>query len=239
MNFRLSWRRFFFFCSLLVFFVFPRFKLFSIFERLGGEGFFPFVFDLRYIHLMAQLSAWSAVAGLIPLLLFVIVDSFGGLKKGIFVAALAAVLELVLSLILLKTVDIVSIASLVLVVVMGFVAIKMRSPTVFKMQPVVVGGVLSFTLVGSFVIGSPLFRVFVKKYKGFMPPRAVELFTSPLGLEFLGLATLYCGIGIFLQSLLVAWAAVKLNNWWWIAFRGVGFYLFSIGAMLLARYQVF
>ena len=185
------------------------------------------------------MSVLSILAGLVPLLLFVIVDSFCGFKKGIIAAAVAATLELILSVVVLKTVDTLSVSALILVLVMGFVAWKMERPTIFKMQPVVLGLALAFILLGSYFIDRPLFTIMMTKYKSLMPDLIAQQLQNPLFLKWLTLSTLYCGFGILLQTLLVAWAAIKLNNWWWIVFRGIGLYVFFIGGALLARYHVF
>lgn len=186
-----------------------------------------------------SMNSWMVLAGFLPLLIFVIVDSFCGLKKGILAAIIAAILELFLSLYLFKTVDMLTIGALALVVVMGAAAWKMRSPTVFKMQPVVVGLALSGVLLISYAIGQPILVVMITKYQEFLPgPMAMQV-NNPLFLKWLSLSTLYCGLALLLQSFLVGWAAVKLNNWLWIAFRGIGFYVFFIGAALLARYHIF
>ena len=185
------------------------------------------------------MNIWWIVAGIMPLLLFVVVDSFCGLNKGLIVAAIAAVAELILSLVILKTVDPLSLGGLILVLVMGLAAWKMQSPTVFKMQPVVVGLALVLILLGSYAIGQPLLTLLMTKYKSLMPEQLAQQVGHPLFIKWLDLSTLCSGVGIFIQTALVAWAALKLNNWWWIVFRGVGFHLFFFGSVILARSLVF
>ena len=188
------------------------------------------------------MSSWAILAGLLPLLLFVIVDSFCGFKKGIVVAAIAAIAEMILSLVLLKTVDALTIGSLFLVLVMGLAAWKMQSPTVFKMQPVVVGVALALALLISYAIDRPIFTLLFTKYQDQLAqinPQLSLWINDPLFIRWLDLSTLCSGIGMVIQTALVAWAAVKLNNWWWIAFRGVGLYVFLIGGAWVARFIAF
>ena len=185
------------------------------------------------------MNVWMILGGLLPLVLFVIVDSFCGLRKGIIAAAIAAIFELILSLVMFNTVDALTIGSLLLVVVMGIAAWKMNSATVFKMQPVVVGMVISCILVGSYWLDRPVLTLLFVKYKDLMPKQIAAQVTNPIFLKLFNLSTLYCGMAIFAQTALVAWAALMLNNWWWIAFRGIGFYVFITGGFLLARYHTF
>ena len=129
------------------------------------------------------MSVLSLIAGLIPLLLFVIVDSFFGLRKGIVVAALAAIAELVLSIVMFKSIDAVSVTGLVLVLVMGFASWKMNSPVVFKMQPVVLGLALSGLLLGSYALNQPLFVLMVTKYQSLLPaPYRLHTHHPPAGI---------------------------------------------------------
>ncbi|MCY4643284.1 MAG: hypothetical protein OXB88_01565 [Bacteriovoracales bacterium] len=185
------------------------------------------------------MSGWVILAGLIPLLLFVIVDSFYGPKAGIVAAAVAATIELVFSLVLFQSVDALTLGSFFLIFVMGWASWKMNGALIFKMQPVVVGLAFSLTLIISYAIGQPILTLLITKYKAQLPPEFVAHIDNPLILRWFDLSTLFGGLGIFVQSLLVAWAAWKLNNWWWIAFRGIGFYVFFIGGALVARFVVF
>ena len=178
---------------------------------------------------------WSILAGMLPLIIFVIADTFLGLRKGILLAVLAALFELGLSLALLGTLDFFTMVSLLLVLVMGIVSWKMKSATFFKMQPVVMGAVLSLALIISSIIDRPLLTLMMVKYKDVFPVQMQVLLSHTRIIKWLDLATLYCGIGIFVQTMLMAWAAMRLNNWWWLIFRGMGFYLFIFLGGFLAH----
>ena len=185
------------------------------------------------------MSSWSILFGLLPLLLFVIMDSFFGPKVGIITAGVAAIAELILSYSLFQSVDALTLGSVFLVLVMGYTAWKMKNPTIFKMQPVVMGLAMAFVLIISYTIDQPILTLLITKYKDHMPEEFTARFMGPQSKRFLDLATLYGGWAILAQAGLVAWAALKLNNWWWIAFRAVGFYAFFLGAIFLAKYHAF
>ena len=191
------------------------------------------------------MSYWSILFGLLPLLLFVIMDSFFGPKVGIIAAGVAAIAELILSYSLFQSVDALTLGSVFLVLVMGYTAWKMKNPTIFKMQPVVMGLAMAFVLLISYTIDQPILTLLITKYKDHMPEEFIARFMDPQFImdpqfkRFLDLATLYGGWAILAQAGLVAWAALKLNNWWWIAFRAVGFYAFFLVAIFLAKYHAF
>ena len=205
------------------------------------------------------MNFFTALAGILPLLLFVIIDSFYGLKAGIITAAVAALAELALSLTLLGSVDALSIGNVFLVFVMGLAAWKMRQPmtlnlkvplwggkslkvtgqvsgsTIFKLQPVILGLTLSGFFLISHAIGQPILTLLATKYQGHMPGPLSTALSNPVFVRLLNLTTAYAGWMLLLQALLVAWAAFKLNNWWWITFRGVGFYLALALAVLITK----
>ncbi len=180
---------------------------------------------------------WMMLTGIIPLVLFVIVDTFAGLKAGLITAAIAAFLEAALSLYMFGELDIVTGTSVGLVLILAIVSWKMKSPLLFKLQPVIVGLLISLFLIGSYFYGKPFLLEMTMKYSDFFPPEIRTNLHLPFFQQTFSLATLYCGLTISIQTLLVLWAALKLNNWWWIIFRGVGFYLFLSIGFFLAQYQ--
>ena len=171
------------------------------------------------------MNAWFLFAGILPLLAFVIVYGFRGLNKGILAAALIALAELALSLWLIGEVDPVTAGNLLLVFVMGGVAWKMKSGLVFKMQPVVIGLAFSSVLIGSYLLGQPFLTLLMTKYGSHLPAELAKPLEDPSTIDFFNLSTLYVGMAFLLQTMVVLWAALKLNNWWWLFFRSVGFYL--------------
>ena len=83
--------------------------------------------------------------GIIPLLIFVILDSISNLKVALIGAVIMAVFELAFSVLYFNEIDIVTILSFVLVVVLAFFSYKKENPIHLKMQPVLLSFAFGFT----------------------------------------------------------------------------------------------
>ncbi len=181
------------------------------------------------------MAEYGILLGIIPLLLFVIVDSLAGLKAGLIIAVIAAIAEALFSYFYLGTLDIFTGCSLGLITLMSLASWKMKTPLLFKLQPSVLGIGLVLALYISYFFFTPLFYSMVIKYGGVLNPRLLELANTEVGTAFFKELTLYSGHLLLIQTGLVTYAAFKLNNWWWILLRGVGFYLAFFLAMLLTQ----
>ena len=178
------------------------------------------------------------VFGVLPLLLFVIVDSLSGIKAALITAIVIAVAEACLSLYFFGSLDWLTLVSVILVIVLAIVAYLKKNALHFKMQPVVLSTIIGLVFLITFFVGRPLLYELAFKYREQFPPHFSMMLLHPLMQQFLRLSSHYLGYAMLLHAFVTAWCAFKLSNWWWIAMRGVGFYLFSFVAMLLAKWQV-
>lgn len=181
------------------------------------------------------MSETTILMGLIPLILFVIVDSFAGLKAGLVVAVIAALAEAVYTLITFGEIDMITGTSLFLVTLMSAISYKMKSPLLFKLQPVVIGFFFIAILYYSIFTGKPLFTEMMSKYSHLLPIEQQELLKNPKFMGILDKFTLNFAHILIPHTLLVAYAAFKLKNWWWLILRGLGFYLAMFIALILSR----
>ena len=192
---------------------------------------------------------WVLLAGVLPLIIFAVVDSFAPMKKALAVAVAIAVLEGVFSYFYLGELDSVTVFSVLTVVGMAAISMKKGSPLIFKLQPVLIGGLFALALIISSVVGEPLFYVLTLKYRDVMLGMVEESLAgtqalanlrfnlyNPLALEFLKTMTWVQGIMLGLHAGLVAYAAFKMSKWWWVAFRVVGFYVFLFLGMVVSRF---
>tara|TARA_R110000868_G_scaffold180754_1_gene421401 strand:- start:121 stop:678 length:558 start_codon:yes stop_codon:yes gene_type:complete len=178
-------------------------------------------------------STW--IIGILPLLAFVLIDSFFGLKKGLIAAVLLALLEALWTIYTFGELDQVTLISLFLITAMAFVAWKKNSPLLFKIQPSILSLIMAIWLIASWFMDDPLFVAMALKYAAMLPVEIQMRMKNPNYLAMLGLATMTTGVGLAFHALATAVAAFYLSNWWWLAVRGIGFYVFSIAGMLAAN----
>lgn len=178
-------------------------------------------------------SMW--IAGLIPLIAFAIADVFFGLKTGLIAAFVLAIAEGIWSWYSFGELDQISILSILLIALLGVLAWRRNSPTLFKLQPSFISLVLGIWLIVSWLSNDSLFVAMAQKYRDLLPEQVAYALNHPSYIDFLNRVSLTTGLCLLLHALLSAWAAIKLNTWWWLAIRGVGFYAFCFIAMLLAK----
>ena len=184
------------------------------------------------------MGSTTLLFGILPLLVFVIVDSFFDLKAALISAVVIALAEAILSFVLFGTLDIVTGFSVLLVLVMSFLSYQQKSDLAFKFQPVVLGVALGGALVISYWIGKPLLYLMTTKYASHMPQEVQNQLTNPLMKKFLIAGTQMCGLALLIHAGIVAYAAMKLSKWWWLVIRGIGFYVFVFGASFLTMVWV-
>jgi len=180
--------------------------------------------------------------GLIPLIVFVIVESFAGLTWALLTTVVLAIMECAFSLYLFGRLDEVSAVSLLLVIVMAGMSYFNKSPTFLKFQPVVLGIFLSAVLLVTSFIDDPIMVAMFLKYGHlfpYPPGQSFEILSNnSTYMLLLNQVNMILGFMLLLHSAIVAWAAVKLSNWWWIAIRGIGFYLFLALSFVVAVLKV-
>ena len=176
--------------------------------------------------------------GIIPLIAFVLIDSFMGLKAGLIAAIAFAFLESAASIYWFGGIDWLSILSLLLVLLLAYVSYRKKTAIHFKLQPVVLSIIFGMTFLITYWMGRPIMYSMLVKYQAQLPPQMQALMQDEQYIALLKLSSHYLGYALLLHAGLTAWAAFKMSNWWWVLIRGVGFYGFTILAMLIARYQL-
>lgn len=178
--------------------------------------------------------------GIVPLLVFVIVDSFAGLKAGLITALVLAVAEAIFSIVYLKRLDFVTLITLATVVIFIALSYKKQSVLWIKLQPSVMGAIIGLIFVISFLIDRPILLEMALKYRDLLPTMMKEN-VDHMGMQaLLNYGTFSIGIGHFIHAAVCAMAAFKMNNWWWIGIRSVGYYLILFLCMMMTNiYLVF
>ncbi len=181
------------------------------------------------------MNSATLILGIIPLIVFVLVDSFSSTKMALIFAVLFALAETIFSLYYFQTIDEVTIFSFVMVLILGAISYKNENPLWFKFQPVILSVFIGAYLIITFLINKPLLVEMTTKYISLFPIEKRSQIMHPYFQALLGMSTLTVGISFLLHGVLVAICAVKLSNIWWLIMRGVGFYLFMFLGLFVAK----
>lgn len=174
--------------------------------------------------------------GVLPLIAFVIIDSFAGLKAGIISALLFAALELTYTLVMYKKVDEITLGSLALVLIFGYLSYRSGDSFYFKIQPVILGTLFALAFLVMQWMGKPLLLVLVEKYQYIFPENMRLQMANPAYLHFLAKASHVLGWGFLIHAGLVGYSALYLSNWWWLAMRGIGVYVMMFGSLMVTKF---
>lgn len=184
------------------------------------------------------MNSGAILFGILPLLAFVIVDSFSTMKTALIVTSILAIIEGVFSIYLFGELDWVTGLSVFLVLILAFLSYQKKSSTMIKFQPVVLGGVLGLIFLVSYWIGKPIFYLMLVKYKDQLPDAIRFQVMNPPMLDLFKYTTHYAGYALIIHAGMMAYAALKWNKWIWITIRIVGFYLLLFLAVFAASYHV-
>ncbi len=177
----------------------------------------------------------NLILGLLPLIAFVIIDAFLGLKSGLIAAILFAVAEAAYTIYEFGELDWLSIASLVLVLVFGLLSFKSNNAIYMKLQPVFLGISFGCVVLVLQILGKPILLLVMEKYGSLVPAEIQINAQNPLVQKMLSQTSLNLGIGLLLHAALVAYAAFRMSNWWWLFIRGIGLYVMMGICVLMAR----
>ena len=176
--------------------------------------------------------------GILPLLAFVIIDSFAGVRVGVISAVVIAIAEGVYTYHITGTVDPLTTASLLLVALLGFITYRSKNPVFFKFQPVLVGAVFSSVLLVSTMMGKPILVTLMQRYIHLFPMNIRPLLANPAVVSMFSRLNWILAIGLFLHALLVAYTALRSSKWVWIAVRSLGFYFTIFVSWIVAALVV-
>lgn len=181
------------------------------------------------------MSMTTLLFGVLPLVIFVLIDSFAGLKAGVISAVVFALLELAYTLYVYKTVDGITLGTLATVLIFGLLSYKTGSSLFFKLQPVVLGLFFGLVLLVMQFMGKPLLPLLMEKYQYILPAEMRARTSDPLFIALLKQSSLTLGWGFLAHAGCVAYAVFYMSNWWWLAIRGIGVYVMMFAAMVAAR----
>ncbi len=182
------------------------------------------------------MSAWTIfVYGLIPLIVFVLLDLFTNIKWAVFGAVAFAILDVFVTYFWFGFWDPGSIIAAVLFVILGFVTLKWQNPIFIKLQPTIMAAVLAL-LIGYFQFFSvPLVERYMPQLKEMAPPELVPFLSDPAFIAQYNQAVSGMVFLFVIHAAWMAYAAFKQSNKTWLAVRAFGFWaLFALYAIGVA-----
>lgn len=183
------------------------------------------------------MNNYSLLLGILPLLVFVIVDTFSSFKMALISAVLLALAETIFTIYQFGSLDWITGISFLLVGLMSYFAWKKDDEKLFMWQPVIVSWVFALYIFIVKLTGSDLFIDLFEKYGSVMPGNVQATMQNPIMQKALQLLSWTATAAFALHGSVTLFAAYKLNKWWWLAARGVGFYLFMGAAVFSAQYM--
>ena len=173
------------------------------------------------------MNAAPALQGLLPLIVFAVVDMFASMR--------VAIIESIWSWYSFGEVDKTKWISLWLILAMGAISIRMKSDKLFKFQPVAMGAVFALTLAYFQWRGQPLTVQMIPKMASLLPAEQQAVLQEPQVIALLTRLDLSMVVVFVLHGSLVAWAALKKSTMYWLVVRGVGFYVILFVDVLVVR----
>ena len=171
---------------------------------------------------------------LIPVLVFVALDSRGKTKYAVIGAVSAAALELGFSYLFLGGVDVFSLIYVALFLLFGGLSYRFNNSLFFKFKPVVISAVSGVIFLVGQVSGHPVLVTLMERYGDLLGTQQVGLLSHSETRIFLARASLYMIFGLFLHSGLVAWIALRYSTWWWFFARTGGGFAIVVLVYLIA-----
>jgi intracellular septation protein len=177
--------------------------------------------------------------GILPILAFVIIDSFSSKRAAILSAMGMALLEVVFTIVKYHTIDSISVVAVVLALAFGFISWKMNNDIYFKLQPAILNFFFGISFLFFYhILEKPIMILMAEKYF----PDMIDKLLASKGIpkayftEILRLMSRDLGWWLIAHAVLTAYAALKWSKWVWFVIRVPLFYLMLIAAAFSFRF---
>lgn len=154
--------------------------------------------------------------GLLPLLIFAVLDAFFGPRAGVLGALGVAAIVLPAEWALTGGIETTSFIEVGLVLGLGLASLKMRSPLAFRLQPAVSGFVLALFVSYFQFFDTPLLQRYASLTEK-LPGDAAQVFQQPGMNEKLATLSGHLIIFFLAHAILMTWLALRTNRWAWLS----------------------
>jgi len=177
------------------------------------------------------------LAGIIPVIVFTVVEEYYGTTWGLLCGMVFGVGEIIYEKVKNGKVEAMTWGGNALLLVLGGVSLLTTDGIWFKLQPALLEAVMAVILIGSVLLGKPFLLLMAQKQKALPPPESPA---TPLIIAAYKGLTFRIGLFFLAHTVLAVWAALHWSTRNWALLKGVGFtaslfaYIF-IEAILLRR----
>ena len=177
---------------------------------------------------------WSLfLLDFVPLLVFVVLDSFGNVRYAVIGAVLAAAVELGYSYWALGGIDLFSVTFAAFILLFAGLSYKFNNPLFFKFKPVAIGALSGIAFLVPSTFFAPLLLTMLDRYIDLIPVEQQHKLQHPAVRLILADFNLYLGFAFLLHAGATAWAALHMSRWGWFAVSGPGLYVVILLTALL------
>lgn len=184
---------------------------------------------------------WTLIIyGIVPLVAFVLVDIWVGLKWAVVAAVVFAVLDVLVSYHVSGGIwDPGSIIAAVLILAFGIVATRRNDARYVKFQPVAVAAVFALLLAYYQFLGGGLVYHYLPLLHAGLPESMQPMLKDPSFVALMDKSVSGLIVVLLVHGAWVAYAALKLSNMTWLVVRGLGFWVvFFVYLIGFAIYQI-
>lgn len=171
---------------------------------------------------------------IVPLLVFVIVDTFASLNIALVVAVLVALGELIYSYSITGEIDSFSVFSVFLLCVLGGLSYFKQSRRIFYLKPAILSFATGIFLLGSYLLGYDILLDMMERMNALLTDQQKEAIDNPMVQKAFKIAPFTLGIASLLHAALATFAALKLGRWSWFLLAVVGSYVFLVLGLISA-----
>lgn len=169
---------------------------------------------------------------LLPLIIFVIVDIFAGLKWGVGSAIVAVMAAGIWEYSRFGEIDSLTWITATLIVVLGGVSLYLKNSMYFKLQPAIVSVAAALVVAYYQWFDTPIMVHIMPKMIPLLPPAQQELFNTPQMMERMAQVSGQLIWLLAINAVILTWAAFKWSNVKWIVARGTTIYVMMIALVV-------
>ena len=169
------------------------------------------------------MSLTFLLLAVIPIIAFVVVDAFSGLKAGVVTAMVLAVLTFAANWYLVGAFEPSSVAEPALILILGLASLRFADPRYIRFQPVAVDVSAAIVLAYYQFFSVPLLQKYhpitMKLLGNDVPPEVRDVLQSADYFQRLGSMSHHLIYLALAHAALVGWVGLRMSNWWWLAAR--------------------